>query len=392
MTSLNRIRRESVAANRTPQEIEAEQHLDFLPSTLPDPSAEEAHDEISEEHAKKVDFIEAHPSYDKTFWLFANQNPIRSACQMLVTPANGERIFGTPPSRIAEPFFQLVIILAVIGGIIVAAIATPMYRRTYYAEHGFVRDTWFDIADTVFGGILVVEFLIKVTADGFAWTPNAYLLSIWNVIDFIILGAILVNMITTIVVVGGVSRLTRSLKAFRALRLITFFPWMRETFHSVLFAGAQSLMEAALLAFLYIVPYAIWGLNLFAGLMFTCNDSNSTGKSDCINEYVNNPIDGSDLGFLAPRAWDKPAPSTVFSFDNFGSSLLILFEVVSFEGWIDVMGTAMDLTDRDKQPSLNNSQVNSLFFLTYDLLGAVIIFTLFVRYVLPSLLVAFYSR
>lgn len=296
-----------------------------------------------------------------------------------MSPANGTRLYGARPSQIAEPLFKLVIILAVIGGIVVAAMSSPMYRRRYYQQHGLVHDSWFDIADTVFGGVLVIEFLIKVIADGFVFTPNAYLLSVWNVIDFGILIALLVNMVTTIVVVGGLGRLTRSLRAFRALRLITFFPWMRDTFYSVLFAGAKSLFEAALLAFLYMVPYAIWGINLFSGQMFTCNDSGSSGKSACVNEFISKPLEGSDLGFLAPRAWDRPAPSTTFSFDNFGDSLLILFEVVSFEGWIDVMTFAMNLAGADNQPQTNQSQQNSIFFVTYDLLGAVIILTLFVR-------------
>jgi len=345
-----------------------------------DGTLEENNDVLLEQLAQKGDFIEAHPTYDKTFWVLSNQNPLRYLCQKFVTPANGDRIFGIPPSQIAQPFFQLIIILAVIGGIIVASIATPLYRREYYKEFGFIRGTWFDIADVTFAGVLIVEFLVKIIADGFIFTPNAYLLSIWNIIDFVILVALLINMVTTIVVIGGVSRVTRSLKAFRALRLITFFPWMRETFHSVLIAGANRIFDAALLALLYMVPYAIWGLNIFSGLMFSCNDSNSSGKDDCINEYIVTPIEGSDLGFLAPRVWDKPSPSTTFSFDNFASSLLILFEIVSLEGWIDVMGVAMGITGKDQQPQSNASELNAIFFLAYNLLGAVVILTLFIRY------------
>ncbi|KAG8944623.1 calcium channel protein [Tulasnella sp. 424] len=377
LASLKAMRRESVAMQAQLEES-AEHRLDYLDANVPDPTIDENQEAISENRAKKADFIEAHPTYDKTFWALSNQSPLRRLCQKLVSPAGGDRIFGIPPSRIALPFFQFFVFLAVVGGIVVAAIATPAYRRQYYIDHGLQRNTWFDSADVAFACALILEFLVKMVADGFIFTPNAYLLSFWNVIDFLILIALLINMITTIVKAGGVSRATRSLKAFRALRLITFFPWMRDTFHSVLFAGAKSLIEAALLALLYMVPYAIWGLNIFSGLMFICNDGNSAGKADCVGEYFSQPVDGVDIGFLAPRSWDRPSPSTTFSFDSFGSSLLILFEVVSFEGWIDVMGVAMDLVGKDLQPQLNTSQRNSLFFLIYDLLGAVIILTLFV--------------
>ncbi|KAG9016762.1 calcium channel protein [Tulasnella sp. 427] len=383
LASLKAMRRESVAMQAQLEE-NAEHRLEYLDANVTDPTIDETHEAMSEDRAKKADFIEAHPTYDKTFWVLSNQTPFRRLCQKLVSPAGGERIFGIPPSPIGQPFFQFFVFLAVIGGIIVAAIATPAYRRQYYSDHGLQRYTWFDSADVAFACALILEFLVKIIADGFIFTPNAYLLSVWNVIDFLILIALLINMITTIVRAGGVSRATRSLKAFRALRLITFFPWMRDTFHSVLFAGAQSLIEAALLALLYMVPYAIWGLNIFSGLMFVCNDDSRAGKSDCVGEYISQPVEDVDIGFLAPRSWDRPSPSTTFSFDSFGSSLLILFEVVSFEGWIDVMGVAMDVVGKDIQPQLNNSQRNSLFFLIYDLLGAVIILTLFISIIIGN--------
>ena len=139
-------------------------------------------------------------------------------------------------------------------------------------------------------------------------------------------------------------------------------------------------MDAALLAILYMIPYAVWGLNIFAGLLNQCNDVSVVGLNECTNEYVNNPIgDGNNFGFLVPRVWNNPAPSTVFSFDSFRASLLILFEIVSLEGWIDVMGVATSATGKNLQPRTNASQANAIFFLIYNLLGAIVILTLFVR-------------
>lgn len=89
------------------------------------------------------------------------------------------------------------IYLAVIGSVAVAAVATPLYRKGYYATHGLQRGTWFDLTEVALGLIFVVEFLIKVVADGFVFAPNAYLHSIWNVIDFLLLVALLVNTTTS---------------------------------------------------------------------------------------------------------------------------------------------------------------------------------------------------
>ena len=338
---------------------------------------------LYEQRAQKADFITAHPSYDRTFWFFSQKNPLRRVCQVLVEPANGQRIFGRPASPTAHALFQFTVFLAIIGGIIVAAIATPMYRRSYHTQHGFVRWTWFIIADDIFSLVLLVEFIIKAIADGFIFTPNAYLLSIWNLVDLIILVGLLVNSTTSIIFLGGLSRLTRSLKALRALRLITLFDKMRTTFHSLLIVGFVRILDAGILAALYMIPYAVWGLNIFAGLSFSCNDSSVQGKSDCRDEYnANANILGTEYGFLAPRAWSNPATSTRWSFDTFGDSLLILFEIVSLEGWIDTMQAAIDITGLNNQPQTNAAQWNALFFIIYNLLGGVVILTLFVRFVI----------
>jgi hypothetical protein len=335
-------------------------------------------DILHERRAQKADFIRNHPTYDKTFWVFSQKSRLRRLCQKIVHPAGGERIFGTAPSDVAHTLFQLSIFLAVLGGVVTEWIATPLYRRNYYIQYGIRRDAWFNVAETTFGFILFVEFLIKVIADGLLFTPNAYIRSIWNILDFIILTGVIVNVALTLVFVGGLSRLIHALKALRALRFITLIEKMRSTFENLILSGVTRILDAAVLAILYLIPFSVWGTNIFAGLMNTCNDGSVQGINDCTNEYVNT-IYGDSFGFLVPRAWDNPSPSTKFSFDNFRASMLILFEIVSLEGWIDVMSVAMSITGPGQQPQTNNSQVNAIFFVTYNLLGGVVILTLFIR-------------
>lgn len=317
-----------------------------------------------ERRALKADFIRDHPTFDKTFWIFSQQNPIRRLCQKLVEPANGERIFGEKHSSIAHPLFQLLLLLTVIGGLVTEFVATPLYRRDFYARHGAFRGAWFDLTEAAFGFVLVLELLVKVIADGFVFTPNAYLRSIWNILDFLILAGLLVNVTTALIFIGGLSRVTRSLKALRALRLITLIDKMRNTFESLILSGVSRILDAAILAILYMIPYAVWGLNIFAGQFAQCNDTTATGMADCNGEYSNTVL-GDSFGFLVPRVWDDPSPSTTFSFDSFRSSLLILFEIVSLEGWIDVMNAATSITGPGLQPRTNASQANAIYFLVY---------------------------
>lgn len=385
LSNLRGPRRQSMI-NGSAIDDDTDRHLELLAVVNPETAAAEGISEARyERRAMKADFIRDHPTYDKTFWVFSQKNILRRLCQRLVQPANGERIFGLPPSPFAHPMFQLFLLLAVIAGIVVEGVASPVYRRNYYLQYGRIRGSWFDIAETALGLTLLVEFLVKVVADGFVFTPNAYVRSIWNVLDLIVLAGILVNLTTGLIFIGGLSRFTRSLKALRALRLITLIENMRSTFQSLIISGAARIFDAALLAILYMIPYAVWGLNIFAGLMQECNDGNAQGASDCNYEYTNN-IDaaGDSFGFLVPRVWDNPSPSTTFSFDTFRASLLILFETVSLEGWIDVLNFATSITGRGQQPSTNASQVNAIFFLIYNLMGGVVILTLFVSIIIGN--------
>ncbi|KIY44406.1 hypothetical protein FISHEDRAFT_51638 [Fistulina hepatica ATCC 64428] len=363
---------------------ETERHLELLASIQPEISApEDFVDALYERRAQKADFIRDHPTYDKTFWIFSQKDWLRRMCQKVVRPANGDRLFGTPPSAIAHPIFQLLLLLVVTAGIVVEAIATPLYRREYYAEYGYIRWSWFDVSEASFGMVLLLEFAIKVLADGFIFTPNAYVRSLWNILDALILAGVLVNVATGLIFIGGLSRLTRSLKALRALRLITLIGMMRNTFRNLIISGAWRIVDAGVLAILYMIPYAVWGLNIFADKMNECNDDSVSGMSVCVDEYTTN-VWGNSFDYPVPRAWDNPAPSTVFSFDTFRASLLILFEIVSLEGWVDVMSVAMSIVGVGEQPEINNSQYNSIFFVIYNLLGAVVILTLFVSIIIGN--------
>ncbi|EIW66778.1 hypothetical protein TREMEDRAFT_40774 [Tremella mesenterica DSM 1558] len=358
---------------------------DLLPPLTTGPSADEHLDTLRERRNKQADFIAAHPSFDQSLWLFKQRNPIRRFCQSCVSPAYGERIFGRPPNPILRLSVKIAVFVAVVASIVVAAIATPMYRKNFYARHGIYRGTWFDLTEVALGSVFIFEAAIKIIADGFIFAPNAYLLSLWNVLDFIVLITLVVNTTTSLIFIGGLSRVTRALKSFRALRLITLFGRLRDTLHAVLFAGALKILDASILMILYIIPFAVWGVNIFAGKLYSCNDGNASGISNCINEYLSTPIDDS-LAFLAPRVWENPAGlgQTVWNFDTFRSSILILFEIVSLEGWIDVMTSSMNIAGRDLQPVSNASQWNAIFFVIFNLLGAAVILALFVSIIIGN--------
>ncbi|SNX86724.1 related to CCH1 - Calcium channel (alpha subunit) [Melanopsichium pennsylvanicum] len=337
----------------------------------------------SDARIQQAQFIASHPSYDKSYFLFSNHNRFRRFCQSLVPPSHGERLFGRSVSPYRYKLFQILVFLGIVGSVISAAIATPVYRRDYYAKFGLIRASWFSILELSLSSLFLAEFFVKTIADGLAFTPNAYVLSVWNSLDLFVLTTLLINVITELAVIGGVSRFTRALKAFRALRLINLSSLMRDTFHAVMIAGAGRILDASLLSILYIIPYAVWGQNLFAGLLYSCNDQSDAiqTKFDCIGEYVSSP---GNFNFLAPRVWGNPTEGSVYSFDDFKGALLILFEIISLEGWINVMSTAMSVAGQDQQLQNDNRQINALFFLIYNLVGSTTVLTLFVSVIIEN--------
>jgi hypothetical protein len=124
-----------------------------------------------------------------------------------------------------------------------------------------------------------------------------------------------------------------------------------------------------------LIPFAIYGVNLFSGQLVACNDNGSgiTQVADCFGEYGSTPF-SDNWPMIAPRV----ASNNWFDFDDFPSSLFILFQIVSQEGWVDVMWSAESIVGPGLQPQVLTSQGNAVFFVIFNLLATVFVLTLFI--------------
>lgn len=338
------------------------------------------------------DYLVRHPTYNVSMFLFPPRSPIRTICQKMVGPSRGhERIEGAAPSPRVWYVFSAFLYAAIIAMVLLACITTPLYQRQYFAQHEYSVRNWFVWADLAFAIIFTLEAMIRLIADGFFFTPNAYFRSSWGIIDGIVLVTLWINIVTSLYNDGAVSRAVGAFKALRALRLLNISDTARETFHAVIVRGGLKvisvgvslkalwellvtrILQAAFVSLSLLIPFAIYGINLFAGQMQGCNDTASgiSNLSDCTGEYLSSPY---NWNVLAPRVVSNP----YFSFDNFGSSLFILFQIVSQEGWVDVMWRAESITGIFSQPQPFSRQGNTVFFIVFNLLGSVFVLTLFV--------------
>ena len=320
------------------------------------------------------DYLRKHPNYNVSLFIFKPNNPVRRFCQKIVGPGRGgNRIQGVAPSTPVWYAFSAFIYAAIVAMVLLACVTTPLYQKEYFQSHYFKRDNWFVWSDIGFAALFTVEATIKVIADGFFWTPNAYFRGSWGFIDGVVLLTLWIDIVALLYNPGGGSRAVGAFKALRALRLLNVSDSARDTFHSVIVMGGWKVVSAAFVSLSLLIPFAVYGLNLFAGQMMQCNDSSGPiyNLTDCVGEYLNQPY-----------AWDVLSPRQVannyYSFDDFGSSLFILFQIVSQEGWIDVMWSAQSVTGVFTQPNSYSRQVNAMFFIVFNLLGAVFVLTLFV--------------
>lgn len=320
-------------------------------------------------------YLLKHPRYNVSLYIFGPQNPVRTVCQQIVPAGRGERIEGSSPYKPIWWSFSAFIYAAIVAMVLIACVTTPLYQREYYTTHRIDLRNWFVWTDMAFAILFSVEAIIKIIADGFFFTPNAYFRSVWGFIDGIVLITLWINVITSLYQDNSIARAVGAFKALRALRLLNISDNARDTFYAVIILGGWKVVSTAFVSLSLLIPFAILGLNIFNGQMEMCNDQyfgdSYTNLTNCVGEWNSTPF---NWNVLAPRQVANP----YYSFDDFGSSLFILFQIVSQEGWTDVMWSAMSMTGVGIQPRAFASQGNAMFFIIFNLLGAIFILTLFV--------------
>jgi len=167
-------------------------------------------------------------------------------------------------------------------------------------------------------GFFVIELTLRLTAHG--TRPWRFFMDPWNVFDFVIVAVCLLPFHTQF---AAVLRLARVL---RVLRLVTAIPRL-QILVGALLKSIPSMGYVALLLSLHFYVYAVVGVSFFSG------------------------TDSENFGSL-------------------GRAALTLFEVVTLEGWVDVMDTQI--------AGLGSSFIPVTYFISFILLGTMIMLNLLI--------------
>ena len=234
-------------------------------------------------------------------------------------------------------FFQnLVIVLILITGILSGV-------ETYLGADA-ASQRWLDLVQSVILGFFVVEIVLRVLAHGSR--PWMYFTNGWNVFDFLI---VLVCLLPLDAQFSSVLRMARLV---RTLRLVTILPRL-QLLVGALLKSIPSLGYIGILLGLHFYMYAVIGTFLFRD---------------------NDPL----------------------HFGSLHKSFLTLFQVLTLEGWNDLLGTQFLGSDvyyddalKTMTEGLRHSEpqplLAALYFVSFIMLGTMIMLNLFTGVIITSM-------
>lgn len=321
---------------------------------------------------KQDEYLKMNPNYNTVLYMMKPNHKFRRFCQMIVPLSHGERVDGVEPKKTVSDIFLFVMFLSTIGIVATAAYLTPLYRREVTAAYG--KWNWTFIIDTCFLAIFSTELSIKVVADGAFATPNAYARSPWNWLDFVALVSLWIDFVAYIRDDSNLSRIVRGIKALRALRILTISETAKNNFQFTMMSGFGKILSAAVISLTLLFPFSVWALNVFNGRLGYCLDGNLS-YSECINEYY---LEVYDWDVLSPTAYVNPP----LHMDSFLSSFSAFYQIVSFEGWTDLLLNVMQSTGVGTPQEMFASPGNGLFIIFFNFISTVFILTLFVSVII----------
>jgi voltage-gated sodium channel len=190
--------------------------------------------------------------------------------------------------------------------------------KTFVEQYG----DWLHFGNNVILGIFIIEVILKLAAV--APRFSRYFGNGWNLFDFTVV------VLSLIPATGEFALVARLVRVLRVLRLVSTVPQLR-LIVATLVRSIPSMGHVILLMSIVFYIYAVTGFHLF-------------------HEHD-------------PEHWG-----------TLGAALLTLFQMVTLEGWVDIMDTAMEA-----YPG------SWIYFVSFVLIGTFVMLNLFIAVVINNL-------
>ncbi|XP_074109967.1 sodium channel protein 60E isoform X1 [Cotesia typhae] len=250
---------------------------------------------------------------------------------------------------------------------IFASSVTLCFEDIYLDDNPFLKGIlyWTNLG---FCLLFTVEMVLKWIALGFC----KYFTSFWTILDFII---VFVSMFSLLIEENEnlkVLRSLRTLRALRPLRAISRWQGMRIVVNALMYA-IPSIFNVLLVCLVFWLIFSIMGVQFFGGKFFKCLDKSGelldisivNTKNDCLN-----------LNYT----WEN----SKITFDHVGVAYLALFQVATFEGWMEVMEDAVDARGVDLQPQREANLWAYVYFVIFIVCGSFFTLNLFIGVIIDN--------
>ncbi|XP_015766470.1 PREDICTED: sodium channel protein type 5 subunit alpha-like [Acropora digitifera] len=220
-----------------------------------------------------------------------------------------------------------------------------------------------------FAFIFALEFVLKIIGLGMV----GYFSSFWNCLDSLIVAISLVCVFQDQTL--AFFRSLRTVRALRPLRAVSRLEGMKVVVNALFFA-IPGIGNVLLVSLLFWLIFSILGVQLFAGKFYKCIEVESGDRVSAAivpnkTECLKNPDE---------YRWIN---SNV-NFDNVINGFLALFQVATFEGWMELMEDAVDCKEVDEQPDDESNLGAYVFFVIFIVLGSFFVLNLFVGVIIDN--------
>ncbi|XP_054277860.1 sodium channel protein 60E-like [Macrosteles quadrilineatus] len=260
------------------------------------------------------------------------------------------------------PAFEWVILV-----LIFASSITLCFEDIYLDRNVFLKTILYW---TNFGFCLlfIVEMVLKWIALGF----YRYFTSFWTALDFIIVFVSIFSLLIEENENLKVLRSLRTLRALRPLRAISRWQGMRIVVNALMYA-IPSIFNVLLVCLVFWLIFSIMGVQFFGGKFFKCVDDDGELLPVSV---VKNIHECKDNNFT----WIN----SKITFDNVGNAYLALFQVATFEGWMEVMADAVDARGVDEQPEYEANLYAYIYFVIFIVCGSFFTLNLFIGVIIDN--------
>ncbi|KAK7584284.1 hypothetical protein V9T40_005247 [Parthenolecanium corni] len=261
-----------------------------------------------------------------------------------------------------NPYFEWFILV-----LIFASSITLCFEDIYLDDNIILKKILY-WTNFVFCVIFIIEMVLKWIAMGF----YKYFSSFWTVLDFVIAFMSVFSLVIEENENWKVMRSLRTLRALRPLRAIARWQGMKIVVNALMYA-IPSIFNVLLVCLVFWLIFSIMGVQFFGGKFYKCLGEDGEimdakivrNKSQCLSKnltWINSKI----------------------SFDNVGIGYLALFQVATFEGWMEVMQDAVDATGVDQQPDREANIYAYIYFVIFIVCGAFFTLNLFIGVIIDN--------